>query len=96
MALTLRPPMAGGHNQPPEPGRPTSGRDSGGEESGDHSLSSGEESLAPTNEIIGSHGVVEAGQNRAHLLEAIQGFARHWKVTPHVFFMLGKCWHLPF
>ena len=32
----------------------------------------------------------EAGRHRKILLDAIQDFATHWKVTPHVFFMLGK------
>ena len=40
----------------------------------------------------GGHGgeEEEAARNRTLLLEAIQQFSKQWRVTPHVFFMLGK------
>jgi hypothetical protein len=33
---------------------------------------------------------LQASHNRAVLLEAMQDFSKHWKVAPHVFFVLGK------
>ncbi len=84
MALTLRAP-------PPPPVSPSQaldsvpaapGRDSGGE-SEDSNASHGTGGKEGDEEE-------EAARNRTLLLEAIHQFSKQWRVTPHVFFMLGK------
>jgi hypothetical protein len=84
VALTLRAPP------PPSPVSPSQaldsvpaapGRDSGGE-SEDSNASHGTGGQEGEEE--------EAARNRTLLLEAIHQFSKQWRVTPHVFFMLGK------
>ncbi len=83
MALTLRAP-------PPSPLSPSQaldsvhaapGRDSGGE-SEDSNASHGTGGQESDEE--------EAARCRTLLLEAIHQFSKQWRVTPQVFFMLGK------
>ena len=84
MALTLRAPP---HPPPVSPIQAldsvtaTPGRDSGGE-SEDNNASHGTGGQEGEEE--------EAARNRTLLLEAIHQFSKQWRVTPHVFFMLGK------
>ncbi len=83
MALTLRaptPPLVS-PSQALDSVQCAPGRDSGGE-SEDSNASHGTGGQEGDEE--------EAARNRTLLLEAIHQFSKQWRVTPHVFFMLGK------
>jgi hypothetical protein len=82
VALTLRaPPPPVSPSQTLDSVTATPGRDSSGE-SEDSNASHGTEGHEGDEE--------EAARNRTLLLEAVHQFSKQWRVTPHVFFMLGK------